>query len=130
MPYCGRKEGEEMADMSGKSLPLDMDDPMVVLYLEAGKAWVEKNTSFVFDTLPEDWQSEGFMGLPGGVKAFLVKYCEEMAQGGGVQSESVAGMYQTFTHESQESRICAWAAALMPQYYKSAHFVPAEGRWS
>lgn len=100
--------------------PLEPDDPMAVFYLDAAQAWIEKNTTFVFMADQE---------LPGGVKAFLVQYCQTMDQGGGVHSESIAGMSQTFKNESLENLIREWAAALLPEYYSNGRFISAKRRW-
>ena len=100
---------------------LPEDDILVSLYLDAGRKWVEENTSYRFQQGVE---------IPPGVQAFLVKYVETMEQGAGnVQSESIAGLSQSFRDVSLENLLIEWAAALMPEYFRSAGFVPAVKRW-
>ncbi|MDL2253319.1 hypothetical protein LJC49_04510 [Ruminococcaceae bacterium OttesenSCG-928-I18] len=99
---------------------MDPDDPLVALYLDAAKAWIEKNTTFVFE--------EG-KPLPSGIKAFLVQYCQTMAQGGAVQSESIGGMSQTFKSESLDALLRQWATALLPDYFSNGRFIGAQRRW-
>ncbi len=73
-----------MADATswpGLASVMDVTDPVVLMYLDAAKAWLAENTTYEF---AEDGT------LDGGAKAFLVEYCRAMAQGGAVQSESIS----------------------------------------
>ena len=96
---------------------VNMDD-----LIAAGRAWVETNTTYRFQDGVE---------IPPGVQAFLVKYVETMEQAtGNVQSESIAGLSQSFRDVSLENLLIEWATALMPEYFRSARFVLAQKRWA
>ena len=87
-------------------------------------AWVEANTLYRFDdAAPDGAAGGGLAPLPPGVAAFLEKFDEVLAAGNGVAAESIGGMSQRFTGESVEERLRGLAAALLPEWYKSARFV-------
>ena len=104
------------------NLPLDIENPEVVIMAESALSWIAENTSIVFDPEAE---------LPSNVKLFVIKYCELMSVRTGVASESVGGMSQSFsTTGGTGSLLADLAKQLFGSAYKSRNkFVSAVNRW-
>ncbi len=96
-------------------------DSQDCLWVESGLGWLRVHT-----TLPIDMLS--LKELPAGAKLFLQKYCDVMERGG-VQSESIEGLSQSFTDDSAESMLIQLAQNLLPEYFSSFRFVPKVQQW-
>lgn len=70
----------------------------------AGLWWIKTNTSLQVDIT----DSTSVATLPAGAKAFVVKFCEVMGKSGGVASESIGGMSQSFV---QDNALSLWQYA-------------------
>lgn len=104
--------------ISRLSLPLDSTDELAV---SSAIAWLGENTTLDIDN-PEQ--------LPSEARLFIVKYCELMAANGGVTSESIAGMSQSFDTKTLSQSIWEYANALLGQHLKSqVRFKSAVKKW-
>ncbi len=102
------------------NLPLDVENAENALMIESAVLWIEKNTTFRFDTAEE---------IPANVKLFIVKYADRMRRDG-VTSESIAGMSQSFESGGFSAYLRNLADELLSDYgFSSATFVPAQRRW-
>lgn len=100
------------------SLPLDSTDELAV---SSAIAWLKENTTLDTDNLEN---------LPSEARLFVVKYCEILSASGGVTSESIAGMSQSFDSKTLTQKIWEYANALIPQYLKSqVSFKSAVNKW-
>lgn len=96
-------------------------DSQDCLWAESGLCWLKAHT-----TLPvEKYSPEE---LPAGAKLFLQKYAEIMEHGG-VASESIEGLSQSFSSASTETLLLTFARNLLPEYFSSFSFVPKARQW-
>lgn len=104
--------------ISRLSLPLDSTEELAV---SSAIAWLKENTTL--DTgNPEE--------LPSEARLFIVKYCELLSADGGVTSESIAGMSQSFDSKTMIQKIWEYANALLSPYLKSqVRFKSAVKKW-
>lgn len=104
--------------VSKLSLPLDSEDE---LFVSSAVEWLEENTTIDTKTTED---------LPNAAKLFIVKYVEAVKNTGGVVSESIAGMSQTFATSELHNQIWEFALALLRPWLKSqVAFVSAERKW-
>lgn len=96
-------------------------DSQDCLWIESGLGWLRVHTSLPVDKIPLE-------ELPAGAKLFLQKYCDVMDRGG-VRSESIEGLSQSFTDDSGESLLIQLAQNLLPEYFTSFQFVPKVQQW-
>ena len=101
---------------------LDKDDPATQAYVEAGMAWGERHTHWVFEAGEK---------VPADIRLFLVKFCEIAPNAAnGVSSESIGGMSQSFTGAGLTALLDQWASVLLGAYgYSLTGFIAAEQRW-
>lgn len=100
-------------------LPEDVDE----LYANAAIEWLKLNTTLNFEELTE---------LPDSVKLFIVKFAEVVEGSGGVASESLGGMSQSFVTGSDGLEALLWRYAnlfLKPYLKSQVRVIPAESRW-
>lgn len=91
------------------------------LWVESGLGWLRVHTTLPIDKLSLE-------ELPAGAKLFLQKYGDVMERGG-VQSESIEGLSQSFTDDSTESMLIQLAQNLLPEYFSGFRFVPKVQQW-
>lgn len=91
------------------------------LWVESGLGWLRVHTTLPIDKLSLE-------ELPAGAKLFLQKYWDVMERGG-VQSESIEGLSQSFTDDSAESMLIQLAQNLLPDYFTAFRFVPKVQQW-
>lgn len=92
------------------------------LWVESGLGWLRVHTTLPIDNISLE-------ELPAGAKLFLQKYCDVM-ECGGVKSESIEGLSQSFTDDSAESILIQLAQNLLPEYFTSFRFVPKMQQWN
>lgn len=95
-------------------------DAQDCLWVESGLAWLKVHTTLPTLSLEE---------LPAGAKLFLQQYCDVM-QRGGVASESIEGLSQSFSAVSQNSLLITLAQNLLPEYFTAFQFVPKQQYWA
>lgn len=96
-------------------------DSQDCLWVESGLGWLRVHTTLPIDKLSLE-------ELPAGAKLFLQKYGDVMERGG-VQSESIEGLSQSFTDESAESTLIQLVQNLLPDYFTAFRFVPKVQQW-
>lgn len=89
------------------------------LHRRAALEWIAANTSFD----PAEGEA-----LPAGIELFIQKFDEVMGQTGGVASESLGGMSQSFTAQSG-ALVHQYAEELLAPWYSGGKFVTARKRW-
>ncbi len=95
-------------------------DAQDCLWVESGLAWLKVHTTL--PTLPLE-------ELPAGAKLFLQQYSDVM-QRGGVISESIEGLSQSFGTASQDSLLMELAKNLLPEYFTAFRFMPKQQYWA
>lgn len=101
-------------------------DARVILVIESGLEWVKANTTLNFDVNND----EELKSLPAGVRLFLVKFFDVNMLSGGVSSESIDGLSQSFDTTDKSALIWQFAQELLSPYLKSQiSFVAAQRRW-
>lgn len=104
-------------------LPTDLglpDDVQTQIMIESGIEWLNENTTI--DT--EE-------ALPSVAKLFLIKFVEMQSVGGGVVSESIEGMSQSYGTSNKNDMLWEYAESLLGGFLKSRiKFVTAEKRWN
>lgn len=118
-----------MTEEQVKSLKLGISpiDDRAILLIESGFEWINRNTSLTIDY--DD--SEALSKLPANVRLFIVKYFDIMAMTGGVTSESIEGLSQSFDTTNKSDLIWQFAEELLGEHITSQFsFVSAKKRWS
>jgi hypothetical protein len=88
---------------------------------------VQKNTVLEFD---KD-NDEDLKALPACVRLFLVKFVDINSVSGGVASESIEGLSQSFDTTNKGTLIWQYAEELLSGYLKTRiRFVAATDRWN
>lgn len=101
-------------------------DDRVTLIVESGLEWVQANTSLEFD---KD-NDEDLKALPSCVRLFLVKFFDVNMLSGGVTSESIEGLSQSYDSTDKSTLIWQFAEELLHPYLKSrVTFIPAQRKW-
>lgn len=101
-------------------------DDRVILIVESGLEWVKANTTLDFD-LNND---EDLKALPSCVRLFLVKFFDVQMISGGVTSESIEGLSQSFDTTNKADLISQFAQELLLPYLKSRiQFISAQKKW-
>lgn len=109
-------------ELKALNLPLDLNDEETALMVESAALWIEDKTTFRFANVET---------VPANVKLFIIKYCDVMSQSGGIASESIAGMSQSFNGGSTAALLAQIAGELLSEYgYSSCRFVSAKRKWS
>lgn len=104
--------------ISRLAIPLDSTNELAV---SSAMAWLKENTTLDTDD-PES--------LPSEARLFIVKYCELLSANGGVTSESIAGMSQSFDTKTLIQSIWEYANALLGAHLKSqVRFKSAVNKW-
>lgn len=112
----------EQLVQAGIFMEADVQD---CLWVESGIGWLKVHT-----TLPlEQINGDTVMQLPAGAKLFLQQYCDLM-QRGGVASEQIEGLSQSFTADGLESLLIQLAQNLLPEYFIAFRFVPKVQQWN
>lgn len=104
------------------NLPLDVSDAETKLMVDAAVQWIRENTTVKIDPDEE---------LPSNAKLFVVKFCDMLSVSGGVASESLGGMSQSFSVSGGTGFLLAdLASQLFGADYKGRNrFVSAKSRW-
>lgn len=92
------------------------------LWAESGLGWLKAHTTLPLDKLTLE-------ELPAGAKLFLQKYADVM-ENGGIASESIEGLSQSFTGEDTQSLLLALAQNLLPEWFTAVKFVPRQQQWT
>lgn len=107
-------------------LPVNADDLVTRLAVEAAFDWIASNTTIMLDPeTPED--------IAGNVKLFVLKFTESMTKSYGVASESLGGMSQTFrSGGDNEEFIWLLARQLlgMENLVAGVTSIPARRKWT
>lgn len=115
------------AEFIAAGIPLSGKDAVEVLRAEAALDWLKQNTILTFDKA----DLESINALPASAKLFVIKYGETMRLQGGVSSQSIEGLSQSFdTSTSTGTLIWALANSLLQGYIKSqVRVFPAKRKW-
>lgn len=110
-----------------KTLELGIDpNVQTTIIVESALNWVRDNTTLEFDCNSDD----DLKALPANVRLFVLRYLDIMSTSGGVQSESIEGLSQSFASD-KNSALWDYAEQLLSKWLKSAvKFVPATQKWS
>ncbi len=101
-------------------------DDRVTLIVESGLEWVKANTTLDFDVNND----EDLKALPSSVRLFLVKFLDIQMISGGVASESIEGLSQSFDTSNKAVLINQFAEELLLPYLKSrVQFISAQKKW-
>lgn len=102
-------------------------DNRVVLIIESGMEWLNRNTTLEID-MNDD---EQLRALSASVKLFLTEFFDIKMLGIGVTSESIEGLSQSFSQDKKEDMIWDSAYTLLGDVVKSrVRFVTAQKRWN
>lgn len=105
--------------ISRLDLPLESTSE---LFVSSAIEWLGNNTTLDVESLET---------LPDSARLFIVKYAELMQNNGGVTSESIAGMSQSFDTKALYASIWEYATSLLGSYLKSqVQFKSATGKWN
>lgn len=97
-----------------------------ILLVESALHWVLDNTSLQFDVNKD----EDLKALHPNVRLFVVKYIDVMAMTGGVTSESIEGLSQSFDSSRKGDLLEQYAEELLSKWLKGrVRFVTAVKRW-
>lgn len=96
-----------------------------VLLTESALHWVKDNT-----TLDFDYNNDGDLAkLPAPVKLFIIRYFDIMSTSGGVASESIEGLSQSFVSD-KTAALWQYAEELLSEWIKPrVRFVSAQRKW-
>ncbi len=96
-----------------------------VLLTESALHWVKDNTTLDFDYNKD----EDLANLPAPVKLFVLRYFDIMSTSGGVASESIEGLSQSFVSD-KTAALWQYAEELLAEWIKPRiRFVPAQRKW-
>lgn len=96
-------------------------DAQDCLWVESGLGWLKVHTTLPLDDLTLEQ-------LPAGAKLFLQRYADVMEQGG-IASESIEGLSQSFTGEDTQTLLISLAQNLLPEWFTAVRFVPKQQMW-
>ena len=101
-------------------------DNRAILIVGSGLEWLMKNTTLEFDMNKD----EDLKALPYCAKLFLVQFFDINDRVGGVSSESIEGLSQSYDTTSKNDLIWQSAEELLSDYLKPrVRFVPAQRKW-
>lgn len=113
-------------ELTALGLPFADTSPETCLMAEAALEWLQTHTTLEFDAS----DAESVKGLPAGARLFLVKFTELQSASGGITSESIAGMSQSFDTANNNALLWQFARELLGDVLRSGvRFRPAR-RWS
>jgi len=96
------------------------------LLVESALQWVLDNTTLKFDMNSDT----DLKALQSNVRLFVVKYFDVMAMTGGVTSESIEGLSQSFDTSNKSDLIWQFAEELLGKWLVSCvRFVTATPKW-
>ena len=102
-------------------------DDRAILIVESGLEWVKENTTLEFDMNNDN----DLAALPSVVKLFIVKFFDVQMISGGISSESIEGLSQSFDTSDKSALIWQFAEELLSPYLKGrVRFVSAKNRFS
>ena len=103
-------------------IPLDITDTETKVMVDSAIEWIMANTTL--DIAPD-------RELPSNAKLFVIKFCDMMSVSGGVTSESLGGMSQSFSTSGGSGFLLAdLASQLFGEDYKGRNrFVSSKSRW-
>lgn len=99
-------------------------DAQDCLLVESGIGWLKVHTTLQLKQI----DGSTVMQLPAGAKLFLQQYCDVM-QRGGIASEQIEGLSQSFTADGLESLLIQLAQNLLPEYFIAFRFFPKVQQW-
>lgn len=101
-------------------------DDRAIMIVESGLEWVKANTVLEFDMN----RSEHLEALPSCVRLFLVKFFDIQMISGGISSESIEGLSQSYDTTDKSALVWQFAEELLQPYLKSrVRFVTAQQKW-
>jgi hypothetical protein len=113
-------------DIKLTGIPIDASDSVTMLMIESAVEYIAANTSLD----PDVNDIETIKALPSCAKMFIVKYNEIMSMEGGVTSESLGGMSQSFATTDKDTLLTDLLNTLLGAYMNSQFkAVPAQRRW-
>lgn len=105
-------------------IPVKKDETKL-LYFEAAIDWLKENTTLKFNKTVE-----AINALPANVKLFLLQFCDLIERDITVQSESIAGMSQSFKSDGMEDLLWSLAKSLISGYLKGrCKITPCIHKW-
>lgn len=101
-------------------------DERACLLVESALQWVLDNTTLEFDITKD----EDLKALQSNVRLFVLKYFDIMAVTGGVTSESIEGLSQSFDSAKKSDLIWQFADELLDKWLTGrVSFIAAVNRW-
>lgn len=115
------------AEFAAAGIPVPENDAIAALRAEAALDWMALNTTLKIDKA----DAESIKALPASAKLFVIKFGETMRLKGGVASQSIEGLSQSFdTNASNGALIWSLAQSLLQGHLKSqVRVMPAKRRW-
>lgn len=111
-------------DVAALNLGIALIDDFAVIAVESAFEWINQNTTLYFDV------NNPPKTVPASVKLFLIKYLDIMSTTGGVSSESIEGLSQSFDTTDKADLLSQFGWNLLGGYMKSeANAVQAVKRW-
>ena len=113
-----------ISDVENLNLGISPLDEKNCIIVESAFSWINQNTTLNYDVnnLPEN--------IPANVKLFIIKYAEIMNMSGGVSSESIDGLSQSFDTTDKSVLLWQFADELLGNDLKSdVQVMQANNRW-